>query len=53
MLEEAALALAQNSSKSMICRMPRSKARRERRRLTTNQVTKVHFVLALVGFSGG
>src|SRR5208337_2569540 len=49
-MEEAALALTQNSSKSMICRVPRSKARRERRRLMTNQVAEVHFSLALLAF---
>ena len=50
LMEEAALALAQNSSKSMICRAPRSKARRERRRLSANQVAEVHFAQASLAF---
>ena len=41
---------AQNSSKSMVCRAPRSKARRERHPLTTNQVAEVRFSLALLAF---
>jgi len=44
---------AQNSSKSMVRRVPRSKARRERRQLRTNQVAEVRFAQALLAFPAG